>query len=205
MLNGCISKNHSEKKPQVQNVIQVKKVERKVAWKQKVRLSSKKNDCIDCVAAPINYSKPPVLITRNFTQKYKRPIEKKPVVKNKLKHYGAYGYIEKASDTTVKKDNYLRNKTIVSARPINNSSYGSYFTKSKNIAIQVGAFRNYRSAKSLLRRYSALSNNYNATIKKGMKNNKTLYRVRVEGFNNRSEAKKFMYSYGISDGFLVSK
>ena len=74
---------------------------------------------------------------------------------------------------------------------------------SNKTSIQVGAFRKYAGAKVYAKKYDLLSNRYNVEIKKNVEENRPLYRVRIEGFSNRSEAKEFILKYGLTEAFLV--
>jgi len=76
---------------------------------------------------------------------------------------------------------------------------------SKKTSIQVGAFRRYAGAKIYARRYGLLSHQYKTVIKKDMKDNKPLYRVRIEGFTNEHQAKAFMSRYSLNGAFLVRR
>jgi|GEM_PF-6683501 len=75
----------------------------------------------------------------------------------------------------------------------------------KSVAIQVGAFRRYAGAKVYARRYRLLNRRYKTVIKKGYKNSKPIYRVRILGFRNKQEARDFMYRYNLNDAFLVRR
>lgn len=78
-------------------------------------------------------------------------------------------------------------------------------TFSNKTAIQVGAFRQYAGAKQYAKKYDLLSNKYNVEIRKNIEDARPLYRVRIEGFSNKSEAKKFITRYNLSGAFLVRK
>ncbi|CAA6804497.1 MAG: Unknown protein [uncultured Sulfurovum sp.] len=209
MINGCVAKNGLEvKSPELKTVetkrVLTKKVLPKPSWGKVASVKAKKDDCVDCYAVPMDYSKPP-LASNNTLNKAKK-------AKNVGK-FGKYAYTKKVSDTTVKtamtrnviKPKIVNNK-VTSALLSTNSAYGTLSSATMgSMAIQVGAFRKYKGAKIYANKYRALSDRYKVAIKKGTKNNKTIYRVRIEGFNTKSEAKNFMYSYGISDGFLVRK
>jgi len=75
---------------------------------------------------------------------------------------------------------------------------------SKKTSIQVGAFRRYKGAKIYAKRYSLLSRSHKAVIKNGFKDNIPIYRVRIEGFSSKREAKRFMTRYSLNSAFLVS-
>lgn len=221
MINGCVAKNEFEPKNKQVKVMNAKpyvtnKIVNKPAWGKMASVKAKKDDCIDCFAVPIDYSKPPSATNNAF----KKPLNKSQAnafpkftsntKAKELKRYGNYPYQETASDTAVKTAMKTRNfneQNVVSAPIVQNSSYGSlspsYHTA--NTSIQVGAFRKYSGAKKYVKRYKALANQYKVTMRKGTKDNQTIYRVRIEGFKNKSEAKNFMSINRISDGFLVRK
>ena len=198
-INGCAVKNEFKtnsasravvtSKP-IKNFKTLKRVKPKVIWGKKLALTTKKEDCVDCYATPIAYSKPLALATNSY--KTDKVID--------TQYYGAYDYTETGTDRRVKINTYAK----VSPPKIVNSSYGSY-SISSDTAIQVGAFRKYSGAKVYMKRYNALSDKYRVSIKRGRKNNKPIHRVRIEGFQNKIEAKRFMYSYGIKDAVLVRK
>lgn len=204
MINGCVAKNGLERKSEKKVVISSAKLEKTKPSSIK-KASIKKEDCVDCYAAPMDYSKPPSLSNNTFAKTIKNPTQTKYKrgAKMAMQHFGSYGYKETASDVSVKSSNYLNSKVAAVPSTVN-SSYGKYSAK-MNTSIQVGAFSQYNGAKVYMKRYSALSSKYQVTIKTGTKNNKPLHRVRIEGFKNKSEAKKFMYSYGIRDAFVVRK
>ena len=189
MFNGCIAKNEFETNSSSRAMLASKPLETKESlktkklWKKTLSLKSKK-DCVDCYATPIKPSK----------------TLKKPLSNNKNKHYGSYGYREKASDTTVK----TNNSYVAPVVSYVNSSYGSY-SSVVGTAVQVGAFRKYDGAQVYMKRYKALSSRYNVAIKMGIKMSKPIYRVRIEGFKSKIEAKKFMNTYGLTEAFVVIK
>jgi len=223
MMNGCIPKNElvvmSPKRVMVSsNVMQTKKlVQPQNTWKRfkpsvVKKGSTNKQDCVDCYASPIDYSKPPSASNNAFSRTVKEPF-KSAYAKNKIsntKYYGSYAYTEKVSNKIAIVDNYEKvnaNKYVLPVISTMNNSYGSYntFSNNSNISIQVGAFRKYSGAKRYMKRYSALSSNYRVIIKTGRKNNQPLYRVQIEGFKNDMIAKRFMDSYGIQGAFLVRR
>jgi hypothetical protein len=211
MINGCVAKNEFEakslRKVEVASKLQkIKPIWGKVSSLSIKKKSSKKEDCVDCYATPMDYVKPPSVSNKTLIKPVKKTYkEKKEQNLPDIKHYGAYDYTETASDTIVKRTNYATSNTYVS--PVVsyvNSSYGKY-TANVNAAIQVGAFRQYDGAKIYMKRYNALSSKYKVAIKTATNNNKPLHRVRIEGFRTKAEANKFIYSYGIRDAFVVIK
>ena len=213
IINGCASKNEFETKYPTRFMVSDNQVQSKNTWNKtmpsSIIPSTKKEDCLDCYATPMDDSVAP-LVSNTFIKVLDTPAkiiypERKRI---DTKHYGRYGYTEKASDTSVKVNNYVSsNQFVTPAVSYVNSSYSSYGTYGQNAdtAIQVGAFRQYDGAERYMRRYNVLSNKYKVTIKTISKNNRPLYRVRIEGFRNQAEAKKFMYSYGIRNAFVVIK
>lgn len=230
MLNGCVSKNEFQPKTKALQFVKTsteikpkalkqpswgKMASIKVQQKKVQQAKVKKEDCLDCyVTPPMDYSKPPSLTNNaflKFSNKPKASNYAKLVSNNRSKspkRYGKYVYNETASDTTVKPAMHksFNQSNVISAPSVINSSYGSLTNhRLGSVAIQVGAFSKYSGAKSYEKRYASLTNRYRVAIKTGTKNNKPIHRVRIEGFQSNYEAKKFMNSYGISDGFLVRK
>ena len=217
MINGCVVKNEPQRDTKIIPIMNVKSVQKSQnTWRTVKTMKAKDKDCIDCYASGTDYSKAPSVSNNTFAQNLRKPVTHIAQARksSNQKHDGSYGrypYNKTASDTTVKRERSYTNNTRM-ASPVTpiNTAQGSYTIKNNyasagNTAIQVGAFRKYSGATQYVKRYEALSDRYNVAIKKGTKNGKPLYRVRIEGFNNNFEAKKFMNSYGISDGFLVRK
>ena len=204
IFNGCVSKQELQIKPSNMAVIKAKPLKSKNIWKKTLASNRTKKESVDCYATPIDYSKPPSV--KNFSIKMPKKLFKNSYRADKIienKSYGAYVYKETSADTTIKKDHYVNaNKYVAPVVSYVNTSSGKYST-SNNTAIQVGAFRQYDGAKVYMKRYKALSRKYKVAIQTGRKNNHPLYRVRIEGFQNKAEAKRFMYSYGIRDAFVV--
>jgi hypothetical protein len=241
MINGCVSKHElravspqrvvmlsSSPMVQTKNFAQPNFAQLKKSWRRFKPLVSqkraeKKENCVDCYAAPVNYSQHTSVSKRSFSRTAKNPLKisynnyanpidysKPPSMMSSTKHYGSYTYTEKASDKIAGTKSYEsvnQNSYILPAISTMNNSYSTYdtFSNNSNISIQVGAFRKYAGAKRYVRRYRALSNSYRVVIKQGQKNNQPLYRVRIEGFKNKMEAKRFMNVYSISDAFLVRR
>jgi rare lipoprotein A len=85
------------------------------------------------------------------------------------------------------------------------TTYPKMRLSKEKTAIQVGAFRRYAGAKIYAKRYGVLSHRYKTVIKKYIKDSRPLYRVRIEGFKNEKEAKRFMSRYSLNGAFLVRK
>jgi len=221
MLNGCVSKNEATITP-VKQVMKTKKFKMQSSWGKVASVKSSKKDCVDCYAAPVGSRKPPVANNNLYSKVLEEPTKKsyKSAKVAALKGYGTYLYEEKMASPKTKVVNYGKRKITPAVSPMN-TSYGSYTTAPKkisykssvtpintyasegNIAIQVGAFNKYANANKTVGKYSHLNNQYKVAIRTGMKNNKSLHRVRIEGFKSKSQAKQFMDTYGIRDGFLV--
>jgi len=151
--------------------------------KFKVFKSSKKEDCVDCYAS----------VSDNTPQR-------KTFKTNKENN--GYSYRVTSSDSYIKNpDEPKISRAVVSRTPLSIKSKKS----SKKIAIQIGAFRRYAGAKVYAKKYDLLSDRYKVEIKAGAKDQKPLYRVRIEGFSTRSEAKEFKRKYGLTGAFLVMK
>ena len=121
MINGCVSKQELQIRPHNMAVIKVKPLISKSIWNKTLSPNIKKEDCIDCYATPMNYSKPPLATTKTIAK----------VIKTK--RYGAYDYTETEADTTVKANNYASvnvNQYILPAVSTINSPYSSYDTYS---------------------------------------------------------------------------
>jgi rare lipoprotein A len=116
----------------------------------------------------------------------------------------SYSYKITASDTYAKNSDEKDDSTVV---PSSSPIYAKVKTKksSNKIAIQVGAFRRYAGAKVYAKKYDLLSNGYGVKIEAGVKNQKPLYRVKIEGFTTRSEALEFKRKYSLTGAFLVMK
>jgi cell division septation protein DedD len=108
---------------------------------------------------------------------------------------------------TVEKSNVNVVTTYAHATMVAENGYAEPIieTFSNKTAIQVGAFRQYAGAKQYAKKYDLLSNKYNVEIRKNIEDARPLYRVRIEGFSNKSEAKKFITRYNLSGAFLVRK
>lgn len=236
MLNGCVAKKKSIAQQASMQPVKVKSFSGQKTWGKVQSSGVKKDDCVDCVAVPIQSSKPPsgnsmfanVAKVPTYENTYNTrkvasvqsytAYANKEKVSDATKDYGGFVYKEKASDTNIKTKSYQDN-VIPAPAPIT-TSYGTYdtavntssmsrvnssYAATGDIAIQVGAFSQYSGAQVYEKRYGALTSKYNIAIQTTTKNNKPIYKVRIEGFKSETEAKRFMNSYGIRDGFLVRK
>jgi hypothetical protein len=206
ILSGCTTTNEltsaSITPTMVQNKpLNIKVSQAKNSWNQKkLPIGKIDKDCIDCYAKPI--TKQEHQAKRTYYAK---------VNTNVTKSIGPYKFVETDADRNVRSD-YLDNKPVSStsftaATTPTYSSYGSYpdYSTLGSTSIQVGAFRQYSGAKTTRNKYDNLTNKYNVAIQTGTKGNKPIHRVRIEGFKNRTEAKKFINNYGLTEAFLVSE
>jgi len=152
-----------------------------------------KKDCVNCYAN-LDGDKKEALYS------YSDSKEKVDTTHNK----DGYQYTLSSSDTTYKKD--LKDKDVafsdnryLEEAPINKVD------GSKKIAIQVGAFRRYKGAKVYAKKYAILSSKYHVEIVAGAKDQKPIYRVRIEGFSSKTKAKEFKRKYRLTGAFLVMK
>ena len=85
----------------------------------------------------------------------------------------------------------------------NPASYGtsSSSSSSNGIGIQIGAFSSRSKAQSVA---NANDGQYHASVKKGMSQGRTIYRVILTGFSSRSAAKRALSSGQIPNGFVTS-
>jgi len=157
-------------------------------WK-KIENKTKK-DCVDCYANIDGIKKESV---------YSYDDSKSSVTKTHNKD--GYKYQLSLSDTYGKEDNKRATKMVTFNDKLK-VRRGNY--KSKKIAIQVGAFRQYSGAKVYAKKYAILSaNKYKVEILAGAKDQKPIYRVRIEGFSSRAKAKEFKKKYSLTGAFLV--
>jgi len=101
-------------------------------------------------------------------------------------------------------NNYINRKHFIAQRDIKVITVPNRRIIGKT-SIQVGAFRRYAGAKIYAKRYSLLSSKYKTIIRKDILDGKPIYRVRIKGFKNAREAKKFMSRYSLSGAFLVRR
>jgi len=154
--------------------------------------SSSKEECKDC------YIKLPEKKSKKIENHKKSSITYNDLDKN------SYDYDLALADTfktniDVEKDK----KKLVSLDRKNSVLKTKHY--SAKISIQVGAFRRYAGAKVYAKKYDLLSNKYKVEINAGAKDQKPLYRVRIEGFASKSEAKSFKRKYSLTGAFLVMK
>ncbi len=74
---------------------------------------------------------------------------------------------------------------------------------SQDLAVQIGAFTDLKSAHSYRKRYDHYMNKYRTLVVRTYKNGKELYKVLLKGFTNEEEAREFIKSHKIPNAFLV--
>ncbi len=161
------------------------------SWK-KADSTTNKEDCVDCHADLDIDKQSPKIVKHKKETVYAFSDEK---TKPKTYNNSGYSYKIKSSDTDSKVIEF-NDKVDLEKK---SKSYV------KTVAIQIGAFRYYSGAKKYVKKYAILSSKYKVTIKTGAKNQKPLYRVRIEGFSSRSKAQEFKKKYGLVGAFLVMK
>jgi cell division septation protein DedD len=211
-VTGCISKTI-----EVRNNDEVKVKEEKSVWKSLDEKTKKKDfepfpsfhvlkksstkvskeDCKDCY----------VDILKPSSQEKKSSIEETPkkekvytydpsnVPANTYKKKEDGGYEYKTSSANI----YEKNPEEKEKASISSPNLAT------KVAIQIGAFRRYAGAKVYAKKYDLLSNQYGVKIETGVKDQKPLYRVKIEGFANKREALEFKDKYSLSGAFLVKK
>jgi len=100
-------------------------------------------------------------------------------------------------------DSYIVSNQAETTQPPIEEDSKSYFAS--NSTVQIGAFSQYSRAKTYAKRYKLMGDQFRTTITKGIKNHKSIYRVRVEGFESNHEAKQFIAMYSQTGAFLVRK
>ena len=161
------------------------------SWK-KVDSNTNKEDCVNCYA-DLDLDKKIPKIVKNR----KEIVYAFNDTNSESKTYNNNGYKYKIAESdTNPKALEFKDKVYVEKK---RKSYV------KTVAIQVGAFRQYTGAKKYVKKYAILSSKYKVTIKTGAKDQKPLYRVRIEGFSSRSKAEEFKKKYGLVGAFLVMK
>jgi|GEM_PF-2435726 len=204
-MGGCTSTAVAVSDVRSIDVVETKQA--KSTWKSKKPLAfnqSKKEDCVNCYTTVPGIANKKVAVSQTSKPVYSNDYSNVPVdtyddkeeSEEKYAQNNSYPY-DLAEDSYVAHNTYS-NQSMASTQPTIESF-------SNKTAIQVGAFRKYAGAKVYAKKYSLLSNRYNVKIKKNVKDNRPLYRVHIEGFTNRSEAKEFISKYGITEAFLVRK
>lgn len=199
VLSGCTLTAGAVSDVQSIDVVE-KSTPAKSSWSMKKGLASnKKDDCLDCY----------VTVPGKSGDKIERNKPSKPVYSYDYSNMPADIYDNKVEEKTFVNNNaYPSNRVedpYAQRYTIQNSALArpTIESFSNKTAIQVGAFRKYAGAKVYAKKYNLLTDKYNVEIKKNVKDNRPLYRVRIEGFSSRSEAKEFISKYGITEAFLV--
>ena len=73
-----------------------------------------------------------------------------------------------------------------------------------SVAVQVGIFNTHTKATVSAKKYKLAGDQFRTEIFKTKLNNKTVYKVRVKGFESRNEANLFAASYRNIGAFLVA-
>jgi len=203
-LSGCVTKTINSTTPYINKNTPIQNAnERENKIDKKIKLPISTQVCVgDNCKASIMKSK-----------SYKKPF--KFIANNQFKKEDRYvPIIESIYDKDVSESLTDTSKPQYDTDIYDDDPYVSYNEPkiyprieqfSKKTSIQVGAFRRYAGAKIYARRYGLLSHQYKTVIKKDMKDNKPLYRVRIEGFTNEHQAKAFMSRYSLNGAFLVRR
>ena len=162
------------------------------AWKKAENKRDK--DCVNCYAVIDDNKKEEVY---SYSDSITSPI----TTHNK----DGYSYQLSSSDTYKKEKRVIPEPIIANENLDVKPEVKIDSSNSKNIAIQVGAFRRYAGAKIYAKKYAILSTKYNVEIVAGAKDQKPIYRVRIEGFPSRAKAKEFKRKYGLTGAFLVMR
>lgn len=170
---------------------------------KKSSTTASKEECNDCYAdilkTPPSEKKPSAEETPKKEKVYTYDPSNVPINTYKKKKEGS-GYEYKISSADIYEENPEEKKSVSTPSPKLETKH--YSTK---IAIQVGAFRRYAGAKVYANKYDLLSTQYGVKIETGVKNQKPLYRVKIEGFTNKREALEFKDKYSLSGAVLVRK
>jgi len=203
-LNGCVTKTINNTTPYINKNIPIQnanKREDKIDKKAKLPISTQVcigDNCKASIMKSKSYKKPFKFMANNRFKKEDRYV---PVIESIYDK----DVSESLTDTSTPQYNtdiYDDDPYISYNEP---KIYPRIEQSSKKTSIQVGAFRRYAGAKTYARRYGLLSHQYKTVIKKDMKNNKPIYRVRIEGFANEHKAKAFMSRYSLNGAFLVRR
>jgi len=225
-LSGCASKSIEVTDTNV-NKVTIPQVQREEIKYQKVSKwkgikKNTKKDCVNCYAKIGRKPVERVASAKSSTTVYgydyaQTQMDAYAPHEVKLEEY-KNPYLANAEEAYEEGNNYLVDATYSENSNAYKNEPKSLYAKlekrspvdenekilSKN-SIQVGAFRKYAGAKVYAKRYSLLTSKYNVDIKENVKNNQPIYRVQIEGFSNKREAKEFMSRYGLSGAFLVRR
>jgi len=203
-LSGCVTKTINSTTPYIHKNIPIQNAnEREDKIDKKAKLPISTQVCVgdNCKASIIKSKeckKPFKFIANNRFKQEDRYIPLIESIYNKE-------VSESLTDTSTPQYNtniYDDDPYVSYSEP---KSYPRIEQFSQKTSIQVGAFRRYTGAKIYARRYGLLSHQYKTVIKKDMKDNKPLYRVRIEGFENEHKAKAFISRYSLNGAFLVRR
>jgi len=202
-LSGCVTKTINSTTPYINRNIPIQNAnerEDKIDKKAKLPISAQVcvgDNCKASILKSKRCKKPFKFIANNRFKKEDKYI---PVIESIYNE----NVSESLTDTSTPQYNtYIPNDPYVSYNEP--KIYPKIEQFSKKTSIQVGAFRRYAGAKIYARRYGLLSHQYKTVIKKDIKDNKPIYRVRIEGFENEHKAKAFISRYSLNGAFLVRR
>ena len=173
----------------------------------KVSKSKNKKDCVDCFATiPTKGTSSNKIENKNLKkEKVYEYDDSKASSSNYVKDTNGYDYQVSDADAYKEHTSGVKKKSKVILYEDNIASTPKSKVYSNEIAIQVGAFRRYAGAKVYAKKYALLSSRYKVEIQAGAKDNKPLYRVRIEGFSSKRKAREFKRKYSLTGAFLVLK
>jgi len=171
----------------------------------KISKSKNKEDCVDCFASiPSKGTSSNKSENKNLEkEKVYEYDDSKASSENYVKDNNGYDYKVSKADAYKEHASGVKKKSKVILYDNNTVSASKSKVYSDEIAIQVGAFRRYAGAKVYAKKYALLSSRYKVEIQAGAKDNKPLYRVRIEGFSSEYKAREFKKKYSLSGAFLV--
>lgn len=128
ILNGCVPKNKSR----THLPMNVKSFGNTKTWGQTTSSGIKKDDCVDCVAGPLQSSKVPSTSTRPFSgQSMVTNVKKVPAKVAFSKGYEVYGYEEKKVTTNKKVSSKKASSTKGNSKKEMTKHYGGFTYEEK--------------------------------------------------------------------------
>jgi len=201
-LSGCVTKTINSTTPYINKNIPIQNAnERENTIDKKAKLPISTQVCVgdNCKASIMKSKSCKKTFKFMANNRFKKEDRYVPVIESIYDK----DVSESLTDTSTPQYN-----TYISDDPYLSYSEPSYTRIeqfSKKTSIQVGAFRRYAGAKIYAKRYGLLSHQYKTVIKKDIKDNKPIYRVRIEGFANEHQARAFMSRYSLNGAFLVRR
>jgi len=229
-LSGCVTKTIHSRTPYIKRDIPIQNINKRKNINKRRNINKRKNRVYKKTKLPISTQlctgdncKASIFTSKGCEQTFKFMANNQ--FKKENRHIPVIESIynknvsESLTDTPRPQYNNIYNNNIYDDDPyVSDDPYISYnkpksYPKltpkikqySQKVSIQVGAFRRYTGAKIYAKRYGLLSRQYKTIIKKESKDNKPIYRVRIEGFANSYQAKAFMSRYNLNGAFLVRK